>query len=805
MFPICVLHADTFFLCRCRCLIVLSFIVICCGFGYGDGMEVYDVAQASSTQPVRLLNHDACTRVTFDGVSYLQLEKDTDPYSKTYYEFQFSEAPAESGETFTLEVVYHDTGAGVIQPELLVDDAFNGHWSGPARQQAYTRLNTEQDRSAFFAFTMPASFDKDSTHSHLRIAGLQYLHLLKIHPPLDETAWEAIAATVPTNVTPMITLNRDMDLVTTAGITVHGDGVSSLKSDLDNLHNFAPLAKVLGFNAIEAYMRWNVIEPEQEGVFDFTYYDAVVEKLQSYGLQWFPLLIVGSAYALPDWFLGSEEDKGFACLEHGLSNPIQSIWSPYHERHVTRVLQAFGEHYEKGGSLRGVRLGPSGNYGESQYPAGGNWPAKGGAMHIHIGWWAGDPYGLENFRQTMAGRYSGIEVLNTAWDKKYASFKDVEIILPQQIVSRRQRIDFASWYTDSMTKWCDWWSREARKAMPNTPLYQSAGGWGFVEAGTSYSGQAKSMQQVQGGIRLTNETDSFEQNINATRLAMTAARHYGIMTGSEPASSHTARGIAGRLFALATSNSDHFFTYQGNLFNDQTAIDQWLQYLPVMEHRRHPLVEVAAYYPETMNQLEDAAFRHLYAWGFNPRAAAIRRVIEIDYMDEQLIRDGFLDQYKALVFCWGNVIEADVLAKIDAWMRSGGTVLYPSFPKGALETVEGDATVFSRWSKGDTGAGGFHRFQGDMEPYDLYGDFVRQQLQKMNTLNILTKKVLEIEHAPQIFMSVGNNGDLMILNYGDTPEALTLCNGKEIVVPAYGIERSAAASEDKCSCGYGKH
>jgi len=160
-------------------------------------------------------------------------------------------------------------------------------------------------------------------------------------------------------------------------------------------------------------------------------------------------------------------------------------------------------------------------------------------------------------------------------------------------------------------------------------------------------------------------------------------------------------------------------------------------------------------------------------------------------MDEQLIRDGFLDKYKALVFCWGNVIEADVLAKIDAWMRSGGTVLYPSFPRGALETVEGDSAVFARWSKGDTGAGGFRRFQGDMEPYDLYGEFVRKQLQEMNSLDVLTKKALEIKHTPQVFMSVGENGDLMILNYEDVPQILHINSDQTVEVPSYGIERLA--------------
>ena len=70
------------------------------------------------------------------------------------------------------------------------------------------------------------------------------------------------------------------------------------------------------------------------------------------------------------------------------------------------------------------------------------------------------------------------------------------------------------------------------------------------------------------------------------------------------------------------------------------------------------------YYPETMNQLEDGAFRHLYAWGFNPRARDIRRVVEVDYLDETLLRDGFLDKYKVLVCAWGNIVEKDVAARI---------------------------------------------------------------------------------------------------------------------------------------------
>lgn len=776
-------------------LVILLFMtwgVVVFATGLPDSGEVlYEASLEDQEQNAVLLPREDYAPVSINGDIYLQIGDDADPYSKLYWEWQFGAMPVTPGDAFTLEVVYHDTGAGVIQPEILVDGHFRGQWTGPARMQAYTRLNTGVERSAYFSFVMPDTLDADSDHPHLRIAGLQYMRALRIHPPLDEDAWAAAAASVPTDVAPMATLARPMDLVTTGGITVRGDGFSSLQRDLDNLHNLAPLARVLGFNAIEAYMRWNVIEPEREGAFDFGYYDAIAEKIQAYGLQWFPLLIVGSAYALPSWFLGGEEDKGFVCLEHGVENPIQSIWSPTHARHVTRVLRAFGDHYDGTGVLRGVRLGPSGNYGESQYPAGGHWPPEGDVMHIHIGWWAADPYGQADFRRTMAERYTTVNALNAAWNSSYASFDDIEIILPQRITSRRRRIDFASWYTDSMTSWCDWWVRESGTAMPNTPIYQSAGGWGFVEAGTGYPGQTRSMQPLNGGIRLTNETDSFEQNFYATRLAMTAARHYGVLTGTEPASSHTARGVAGRLYNLATNNGDHFFTYHPNIFFNQTAIDQWLKYLPVMDHRRAPLVEVAVYYPETMNQLDDAAFRHLYAWGFNPRAREIRRIVECDYLDEQLIREGFLEHYKALIFVWGNVIEKDVLAAMDDWLRAGGVICYPSFPRGRLETVEGDTHVFERWSRGDTGAGAFHRFPGDMEPPSLYAAYVQEQLRGMETLHPLTRKTLDMARPYHVFLSVGENGDLMILNYDDAPAELYIDDDKAIRIPPFGIERLA--------------
>ncbi|MBP9903867.1 MAG: hypothetical protein KBH45_20635, partial [Verrucomicrobia bacterium] len=273
---------------------------------------------------------------------------------------------------------------------------------------------------------------------------------------------------------------------------------------------------------------------------------------------------------------------------------------------------------------------------------------------------------------------------------------------------------------------------------------------------------------------------------------------YGVGLGYEPASSHTARGVVGRIFATATANGDHLFTYHNNVFDHPLAIERWLKYVPVLDARQPPLIEVAVFYPETENQLGDAAFRHLYAWGFNPVAREIRRVVEVDYLDERLIRDGFLDRYKVLVFAWGNQIPADVQGLVDAWMRRGGTIIYPSYPRGPQEALAdatgpsgslGDATsIFNRWSAGDTGKGGFHRFGGDAEPPELYGEFVANVLRGVGNLHPWTRAVLAANHPPRVFFSVQPDGHALGLNY-NAASAKVVVAGTELTIEPYGIGR----------------
>ncbi len=722
---------------------------------------------ASSAEPATatLANPELTHALDRSGTATLDIAPDTDAYSKVTWDLRFNTPLFPDADKLFLEIEFFDDNAGVIQPALLSDDAFKGTYAAPLRAVSFTRLNQQRARRALFEFANP-KLPSTTTHPHLKIAGLQGLIAIRAFPKVDETRWQALAAEVPLLVEPILTLQRPMQINCTIGIPDTGDP-PSLVTALDNIREYAPLARLMGFTSAECFVRWNLIEPTP-GNFDFTHYDTIVEALTARGLKWFPNLVVTSAFALPTWYLESEENVGFKCLEHGDENAVPTIWNAGNLRHVERVLKAFGDHYEPMGVLEAVRLGPSGNFGEAQYPAGagGDLGARGQKMHAHIGWWAGDDLAQADFQAWLKARYASIDALNTAWAERFPSFDVIAPQLPVTYRMRQSRLDMTAWYTDSMTHWCEQWAKLSRAALPNTLIYQSSGGWGFREAGTDFSGQAESMKAIgNGGIRLTNETDSFEQNFYATRLAATAARLYGIDLGYEPAGYHSARGVAGRFFSSLTTNGDNIYTRHNVLFEPPLAVDQWQRDFHLLDQRAEPVIDVAVYYPETMNQLDDSTFRHLYAWGFNNRAAEVRRRVDNDFLDERLIRQGYLDRYKVLVFCWGNIIEPDVQQKIDEWIRKGGVTIYPTYPRVPQETTEGDQTIFRAWEKGDTGQGSFHRFQGDMEPIALYGDYIEGVLRGLDDLHPLTKQAMAVERPDRVFVSALEKGKLVILNY----------------------------------------
>ena len=714
-----------------------------------------------------------------------------DYFQRSGLSFRVSDTFPSGASRAYLVIDHDDQGFGLIQVsydcsrppnDRIAED--NSAYTAASDQVGYTRLDSGAVRRAIFRLDKPAFRHRQAGGADFRIEGLHALIRLRLTTSLSSNEWEQAQKEIPSSVTPRVSFSNPIQLVLSVGADAQAR--EDLPKVLEHMRELCPLASALGFNGIESYVKWNFVELEK-GRFDWSYYDAVVAEAQKHGLKWFPLLIVGSAYTLPGWFYASPLNVGFVCLEHQLGNDIQSIFCENQSPFVQGFLRAFGAHYEPTRVLLGVRLGPSGNYGESQYPAGGNWGYRWQKQHIHIGWWAGDRYASPHFRSFLMRKYSDIGALNRAWGENYSSFDKVETFIPQFAETKRKRKDMVDWYMGAMTEWCERWVVWAREAMPGTEIYQSAGGWGFVESGTDFTDQTRSMAKICGGIRATNETDSYAQNFYATRMMSSAARFYKVGFGTEPAGFGSARGVVARLFNILVNNGQHLFYYFPNLLHNDQAIDKWLRLVPLLDKREAPFIEIAALYPDTKSKLDDAVFRHLYAFAFNQRVVALRPHFDFDFCSEQMVRDGALPHYKVLLFLWNDVVEADVLDAVDRWVRQGGAVIYPYWSRMPLGTVEDDYRVYNRWLHGDTGRGKVILYRGDREPPSRFAEFIKQQVETLPGLDSRTRRMLKVRKPAEVYVSVLQSGTLAVLNYDDDPVRIVALGSGQVTVDPYSI------------------
>jgi hypothetical protein len=675
-------------------------------------------------------------------------------YTRSPYVFEIAPGGPALPETVWLSVEFLDKGYGLIgiSPGVSERD-----------QWGIARVNSGKVRKAVFRYAGSA------LQKSIRIEGLDYLRACRL------TAEQPVIEPVPL-VKPAIDFKTVTQRVTTAaGEELSPDHVRDAPA---HLRNRLPLVRALGFNGVESYVKWGLVE-STPGVFDWSFYDSVVDELEKAGLKWFPMLVVGSGYALPKWFWESQDNVRFKCLEHGMEDDTQSIFFPAQEKYAKRFLAEFGKHYANRKGLLGVRLGPSGDYGEAQYPAKG--PGVGfRETHNHIGYWAGDTYARQSFQGFLRDTYGGeIGKLNQAWGgDARASFDEVGPSLPYLMQSRRQRVDFGTWYMDQMSRWCEKWAIWAREALPNSVIHQSSGGWGPVQIGTDYSYQARSMAKVHGGMRLTNESDNFADNFTITRMASSAARYYGAALGYEPGGYASKRGVMARLYNAFTTGAEHLFYYLFNLTDNDYAVEAWIRYGNLMDQRSKPLIEVATFYPDAYVKLDDELVR--YRWGgtyFN-MARSLRAQLDFDYAGEQMVLDGALDRYKVLVFLWGPYTERAVLERIDQWVQRGGTVIMPRQQRGFIATVEGDGSIAGRWAGGQTGKGRAIVYYGDAIPSEFYAEFVADELRKMKGLDPRIQAALRMTRTPGVYWSVLESGKVALLNFSDHPGTVRLEGSK---------------------------
>ena len=85
-----------------------------------------------------------------------------------------------------------------------------------------------------------------------------------------------------------------------------------------------------------------------------------------------------------------------------------------------------------------------------------------------------------------------------------------------------------------------------------------------------------------------------------------------------------------------------------------SLLNVWvLVYAPLLDRRAKPVIDVAVFYPNTANKLDDRGVSRLDG-DFFTRVYSLRAITDHDFAAEPMILDGDLDRYKVLVFLSGH-------------------------------------------------------------------------------------------------------------------------------------------------------
>ena len=430
------------------------------------------------------------------------------------------------------------------------------------------------------------------------------------------------------------------------------------------------LVKEHGFTSVQIYVFWRHIEPEHRGKFVWDYYDRQVKLIQEAGLKWVPFLIFGPPYGFPDWWLEDEKHVGMTCLEHHTEGRVESIWNPDWLKEVTRLLEAFADHYLPWNIIESIQPGISGDYGEAIFPAVGNWP---GMYHTHHGYWCMDKYAIRSLQKVMEEKYENIYALNTSWRSQYTSFDQILPFLRHKAPSRTAFFDFLMWYKKSMTDYDAFWMKECQRVFNHLPVYMCTGGSEEPWLGADFAEQSKVSAKYGGGIRLTNEKNSFSENYYSTAHTVSACKFYDAYIGLEPVGPVIPKGVTVRMFGSAAYGNRQVFHYYSNLNSEEygtAGAERILKYLDLIYER--PLdSKVAMFWPLDQAWVESTPVSKDISLAMN----YIRKQYEVWMLSETLILDEALKEVNVLVMLGVKFTRKDVLVKITEWIKSGGVLI----------------------------------------------------------------------------------------------------------------------------------
>jgi len=438
--------------------------------------------------------------------------------------------------------------------------------------------------------------------------------------------------------------------------------------------------KSQGLDGYEDYIAWGMIEPE-EGRFDWSHHDKMQKILSEAGL---PYIAYIWCHIPPSWLRNDPRATLMTCNAHGQKCYMFSIFDPrtikWYEHFYRALHDRFGDKITE---VYACILGP---YGEGNYPLPYvNWVVQLG--HCHEGYWCADPYAIVSFKTAMRKKYQDIGSLNKAWNTSLKSFDEIKF--PEEISKdaipdfdsrpvsqRRFWLDFIHWYHDSLIKFAEKsielvvgiFGKEKVSVKPGgNARWMNPLSWGTYNPGFA---------RLAGRLRIPMQSADSGGAYWADKWTSTAYHFYHVEYRTEAAGHLEGGTFVKRVFVDASCGASRLFSYEL-----AELLPSCKKYLHLYTGERG-ITDVALLAPTTLYYLNGNVMPIV------ERGELLRDLFDYDVLDELLISDGALPNYRILFADDCRVVEKDIILKIIAWTQKGGIFLFRSGHD--IEDVEGN-------------------------------------------------------------------------------------------------------------------
>ncbi|MCS7253512.1 MAG: family 14 glycosylhydrolase [Armatimonadetes bacterium] len=297
----------------------------------------------------------------------------------------------------------------------------------------------------------------------------------------------------------------------------------------------------------------------------------------------------------------------------------------------------------------------------------------------------GDDYAKLSFMQHLKARYLALNALNRAWGTKYNSWGEIsypmersnEDWIDSPYGMRRHWVDFINWYGLANAKFVSQLLHQMREAFTQSKLCISIptsitppASWLITAPVRAISAHYNAFIRVDASMPLLNAA-LLSSSCELYKVNSVCNLRFNDAIHGERSNIalHGSNAIGAQAFIVALLQPEMLAVSIEEL---RRLLQMFLDGELVVPKRAH-LTDVALLLPSTSLAIEPAL-----QGDFAKCMMSLYDVLPCDLVDEQLVCDGAIEDYRLLVAPIGSTFSEPLLKRVSSWVERGGLLLIGS-------------------------------------------------------------------------------------------------------------------------------